>query len=206
MIRELKGKAVKLQEGELLRREEANRQYLMKLENRYLLRNHLLEAGRVSGRGMDLNAMGGWEDPSCQLRGHFLGHWLSAAAMRYQESGDRELKAKTETILEGVRYLRIEGAFYCGIGCLFLLYGLYRALGKPGMSVVLTVISLGTRVALAYILSGIPAVGVTGIWWSVPIGWFLADVTGILYYMVQRKRLLFWDEESRQSASDSQKE
>lgn len=113
---------------------------------------------------------------------------------------------ETETILEGVRYLRIEGAFYCGIGCLFLLYGLYRALGKPGMSVVLTVISLGTRVALAYILSGIPAVGVTGIWWSVPIGWFLADVTGILYYMVQRKRLLFWDEESRQSASDSQKE
>ena len=94
MIRELKGKAVKLQEGELLRREEANRQYLMKLENRYLLRNYMLEAGRVSGRGMDLNAMGGWEDPSCQLRGHFLGHWLSAAAMRYQESGDRELKAK----------------------------------------------------------------------------------------------------------------
>ena len=84
MIRELKGKAVKLQEGELLRREEANRQYLMKLENRYLLRNYMLEAGRVSGRGMDLNAMGGWEDPSCQLRGHFLGHWLSAAAMRYQ--------------------------------------------------------------------------------------------------------------------------
>lgn len=100
MIRELKGKAVKLQEGELLRREEANRQYLMKLENRYLLRNYMLEAGRVSGRGMDLNAMGGWEDPSCQLRGHFLGHWLSAAAMRYQESGDRELKAKAETILE----------------------------------------------------------------------------------------------------------
>lgn len=63
-----------------------------------------------------------------------------------------------------MRYLRIEGAFYCGIGCLFLLYGLYRALGKPGMSGVLTVISLGTRVALAYLLSAIPAIGVTGIW------------------------------------------
>lgn len=65
-----------------------------------------------------------------------------------------------EVIMEGVRYLRIEGAFYCGIGCLFLLYGLYRALGKPGMSVILTIISLGTRVALAYILSAIPAIGV----------------------------------------------
>ena len=97
---------------------------------------------------------------------------------------------ETEVILEGVRYLRIEGAFYCGIGCLFLLYGLYRALGRPGMSVVLTVISLGTRVALAYLLSAIPAIGVSGIWWSVPIGWALADLVGFLYYKVCRKKLL----------------
>ena len=96
-----------------------------------------------------------------------------------------------EVILEGVRYLRIEGAFYCGIGCLFLLYGLYRALGKPGMSVVLTVISLGTRVALAYLLSAIPAIGVVGIWWSVPIGWGLADLAGLLYYKAKRQELLF---------------
>ena len=97
---------------------------------------------------------------------------------------------ETEVILEGVGYLRIEGAFYCGIGCLFLLYGLYRALGKPGMSVVLTVISLGTRVALAYLLSAIPTVGVTGIWWSVPIGWGLADLVGFLYYKAKKKELL----------------
>ena len=97
---------------------------------------------------------------------------------------------EAEIIQEGVRYLRIEGAFYCGIGCLFLLYGLYRALGRPGMSVVLTVISLGTRVALAYLLSAIPAIGVIGIWWSVPIGWALADMTGLLYYKAQRKTLL----------------
>ena len=97
---------------------------------------------------------------------------------------------EAEIIREGVRYLRIEGAFYCGIGCLFLLYGLYRALGRPGMSVVLTVISLGTRVALAYLLSAIPAIGVIGIWWSVPIGWALADLTGLLYYKAQRKTLL----------------
>ncbi len=96
---------------------------------------------------------------------------------------------ETEIIREGVRYLRIEGVFYCGIGCLFLLYGLYRALGKPGMSVVLTVISLGTRVALAYALSAVPGIGLIGIWWSVPIGWALADVTGIGYFLrAQRRR------------------
>lgn len=98
---------------------------------------------------------------------------------------------ETEVILEGVRYLRIEGAFYCGIGCLFLLYGLYRALGRPDMSVVLTVISLGTRVALAYLLSAIPAMGVTGIWWSVPIRWGLADLAGLLYYKAKKQALLF---------------
>ena len=97
---------------------------------------------------------------------------------------------EVEVIREGVRYLHIEGAFYCGIGCLFLLYGLYRALGKPGMSVVLTVISLGTRVALAYLLSAIPAIGVTGIWWSVPIGWALADLAGLLYYKARKEKLL----------------
>ena len=81
-----------------------------------------------------------------------------------------------------MEYLRIEGAFYCGIGALFLLYGLYRAIQKPGMSLVLTVMSLGTRVVLAYTLSAVPAIGVAGIWWSVPIGWFLADLAGLLYY------------------------
>lgn len=88
-------------------------------------------------------------------------------------------------IAEGVVYLRIEGVFYWSIGCLFLLYGLYRGLGRPGMSVVLTVISLGTRVALAYILAG--PVGVRGIWWAVPIGWILADSVGFIYYRMKVK-------------------
>ncbi len=97
--------------------------------------------------------------------------------------------AETAVVAEGVRYLRIEGAFYFLIGGLFLLYGLYRALGRPGMSVVLTVVSLGTRVGLAYALSAIPALGVVGIWWSVPIGWLLADALGVGYYWLRQKKL-----------------
>lgn len=97
---------------------------------------------------------------------------------------------ETAVIAEGVRYLRIEGAFYYLIAALFLLYGLYRALGKPGMSVVLTVVSLGIRVALAYALAPIPLFGVVGIWWSVPIGWLLADALGLIYYLAKRKTLL----------------
>lgn len=97
---------------------------------------------------------------------------------------------ETDIIMAGVRYLRIEGAFYIGIGWLFLLYGLYRALSRPSMSVVLTVFSLGTRVVLAYILSAIPSIGVTGIWWSVPIGWTLADLVGLAYYKRRKQKLI----------------
>ena len=81
-------------------------------------------------------------------------------------------------IAQGVRYLRVEGACYVGIACLFLLYGYFRAICRPAMSVVLTVISLGTRVALAYALS--PLMGEIGIWLAIPIGWVLADVTGLV--------------------------
>ena len=95
---------------------------------------------------------------------------------------------ETEVLAAGVRYLRVEGAFYAGIGCLFLLYGFYRAVKRPGMSVVLTVISLGTRVALAYALAG--TLGEIGIWAAIPIGWALADLTGLGYYLLRRTKLL----------------
>ena len=96
---------------------------------------------------------------------------------------------ETAVIAAGVRYLRIEGACYFGIGWLFLLYGYYRAIQKPMMSVILTVISLGIRVALAYLLSGL--IGVTGIWLSIPIGWALADVIGLTKLLAQRKNVAF---------------
>lgn len=87
--------------------------------------------------------------------------------------------SETMILATGAAYLRIEGAFYCGIGVLFLLYGYFRGTEKPEMSIVLTVISLGTRVALAYALA--PRFGVQAIWWSIPIGWVLADLVGLFY-------------------------
>ena len=96
--------------------------------------------------------------------------------------------SETEIIATGVQYLWVEGTCYCGIGILFLLYGLYRAVRRPAMSVVLTILSLGTRVALAYFLA--PVIGVIGIWISVPIGWFLADLVGIVYYKARQFILL----------------
>lgn len=117
----------------------------------------------------------------------FLVFWLSPWLMAFFVSPE-----ETDIINIGVEYLRIEGSFYVGIGYLFLLYGYYRAVALPSMSVVLTVVSLGTRVVLAYFLASLPAVGYTGIWWSVPIGWALADIVGVWFYLFKhKKRLMF---------------
>jgi Na+-driven multidrug efflux pump len=85
-----------------------------------------------------------------------------------------------EVMRTGVSYLRIEGSFYFLIGCLFMFYGLFRGLGRVKTSIALTIISLGTRVALAYLSA--PVFGVKAIWASIVIGWVLADFIGIMLY------------------------
>ena len=92
-------------------------------------------------------------------------------------------------IAAGVRYLRIEGAAYVGIGVLFLWYGYFRGVERPKVSLLLTVVSLGTRVALSYALAPHTALGVTAIWLSIPIGWVLADLLGLALYRPTAKRL-----------------
>lgn len=82
----------------------------------------------------------------------------------------------------GVEYLSIISIFYMLIGFLFMFYGFFRGIGRLKVSLILTIISLGTRVFMAYMLSSIPPVGQRGIWWSVPIGWALADITGFIIY------------------------
>ncbi len=94
-----------------------------------------------------------------------------------------------EIIMIGANYLKIEGTFYIGIGILFMLYGYYRAVNKPVMSVILTVISLGTRVLLSIILPKFESIGYIGIWISIPIGWFLADLFGVIYYLKNKPKI-----------------
>ena len=89
---------------------------------------------------------------------------------------------EAEVIAQGARYLRIEGAAYVGIGVLFLWYGYFRGVRRPQISLVLTVISLGTWVLLAYALAPRTPLGVTAIWLAIPIGWVLADGVGMWFY------------------------
>lgn len=86
----------------------------------------------------------------------------------------------------GVEYLNIMAFFYVLIGFLFMFYGYFRGMGALNMSLILTIVSLGTRVSLAYCLSK-TQLGEKGIWWSVPIGWALADLLGIYFYKMINK-------------------
>ena len=97
--------------------------------------------------------------------------------------------SEIEIIAEGVKYLRIEGAMYIGIGILFLWYAYFRGIKKPHISLILTIISLGTRVALSYALAPNTPLGVIAIWLSIPIGWVLADIAGLVFY--KRNKRIF---------------
>lgn len=99
-------------------------------------------------------------------------------------------KNEIEILNTGIQYLYIVSTFYCLIGYLFMFYGFYRGLGKPLISIILTITSLGTRVALAYILSAIPSIGLLGIWWAIPIGWAFADIIGLILLKPNMKNLI----------------
>ncbi|WP_099203847.1 beta-L-arabinofuranosidase domain-containing protein [Scatolibacter rhodanostii] len=99
MLENIGGTKIILKDSELLRRQNRNREYMMSLKSENLLLNYNLEAGRYTAPFHPNGIHGGWEAQTCQLRGHFLGHWLSAAAMHFVSTGDQEIKAKADVIV-----------------------------------------------------------------------------------------------------------
>ncbi len=86
----------------LLQKREADRAYLLRLSTDNLLRPFRLEAGLWSEAAKPEGIHWGWESPTSQLRGHFLGHWLSAASLCAASTGDREIRGKAEAVIEGL--------------------------------------------------------------------------------------------------------
>ena len=91
--------SVKLLPSIFQQRAALNRRYMLSLKTENLLQNHYMEAGLWGPRYVIGDIHGGWESPTCQLRGHFLGHWLSAAAMFAAATGDQEIKGKADYII-----------------------------------------------------------------------------------------------------------
>lgn len=113
--------SVKILPGVFRERMDVNRSYLMELDSSCLLQNFCLEAGiilpgfQVVDNPETANLHWGWEAPTCQLRGHFLGHWLSAAAKLIAAENDAELKVKLDKIIsELARCQELNGGEWVG--------------------------------------------------------------------------------------------
>lgn len=96
---------VKLLESEKQVKRDRDLAYLMELDSKKLLFSFYTEAGLLGPLNTQIFGWGlhdGWDNPVSQLRGNFTGHWLSAAARLYQETGNMELKAKADFIVSEI--------------------------------------------------------------------------------------------------------
>lgn len=121
MLKQFDKKDVTILSGLFRERMETNRKYLMELDSQCLLQNFYLEAGiampglQAVGDPASAKLHWGWEAPICQLRGHFLGHWLSAASALVANDNDMELKVKLDKIIsELARCQRLNGGEWVG--------------------------------------------------------------------------------------------
>jgi len=89
---------VTLAAGPLQLARDWNRGYMMRLPNDRLLHNFRVTAGLPS----KVEPLGGWEAPSAELRGHFVGHYLSACAMLYAATKDSAIKVKADGLVAGI--------------------------------------------------------------------------------------------------------
>lgn len=114
MLKQINIENAYLLPGLFKERADVNRSYLLELKTENLLQNFYLEACIRTDR--DISEMHlGWESPTCQLRGHFLGHWLSAASMLIAQNNDRELKAKLDIIIDELeRCQKLNGGKWIG--------------------------------------------------------------------------------------------
>jgi len=91
--------SVRLASGIFQQQEEVNARYLDSLTVDRLLHSFRITAGISSS----VTPYKGWEDPTCELRGHFTGgHFLSAVALASAGSGNTVLKTRGEELVSGL--------------------------------------------------------------------------------------------------------
>ena len=81
---------VRLLDGPFKQAMQLDQQYLLSLEPDRLLHNFRVAAGLPSSA----KPLGGWEAPDVELRGHAVGHYLSALALMYAATDDARFKTR----------------------------------------------------------------------------------------------------------------
>jgi uncharacterized protein len=91
-------KDIKILDGEFKKAMDENHRYLIGMDVNRLLHNFRINAGILS----TAKPLGGWEEPKSELRGHFTGHFLSACALMYSGTGDKEFIPKVDSLIDGL--------------------------------------------------------------------------------------------------------
>ena len=89
---------VRILDGAFKHAQELDGKYLLSLDPDRLLHTFRLNAGIPS----TARPLAGWEAPSGELRGHFIGHYLSACAMMYASTGDTQYKDNALKVVKGL--------------------------------------------------------------------------------------------------------
>jgi DUF1680 family protein len=114
MLKPIPRKHVRLTAGLAKECQDRNTQYLLSLDVDRLLHNFRVQAGIES----HATPLGGWESPGCGLRGHFVGHYLSACAFAYSATGDHALIHRSDELLNGLRQCqqKLSGGYLSAFG------------------------------------------------------------------------------------------
>ncbi|MBW5446521.1 hypothetical protein GE107_10665 [Cohnella sp. CFH 77786] len=87
---------VKVIDNDFASRRELVKKYIHTFDIDRLMHTFKINAGIAS----DAEPLGGWEEPQCGLRGHFVGHYLSACSKFAFADSDERLKAKANEIVD----------------------------------------------------------------------------------------------------------
>jgi DUF1680 family protein len=89
-------KDVVLSESWIKQRETVNTKYIYQFDTDRLLHNFRINAGIES----KVKPLEGWESPNVGLRGHFVGHYLSACASLIEKTGDTLLQKRVKYMVD----------------------------------------------------------------------------------------------------------
>lgn len=98
LVYPFKNSDVKLNDSWIKQREDLNRTCLYQFDPERLLHNFRVNAGIKS----EAQPLEGWESPQCGLRGHFVGHYLSACAAMIEKDGDTLLTKRINFMVDAL--------------------------------------------------------------------------------------------------------
>ena len=106
--------------------------------------------------------------------------------------GDNIIKlfvSDADVIEMGAHALRITSYFYICLGAIYIIRGVLNGLGDAFFALLNGIVEVIGRFVVPVILTGIAAIGLWGIWWSVGIVWSMAGLSAVVRYRQYIKKL-----------------